>query len=185
MPVNLLAMEPVGADVKTGRIVPATANHCSGVADGVIPEEDEQPVVKNRSTDRAAILVVLGIVALRIVVRIVRLISIEPGAIQFEKRGAVKLICAVLRNDLDLCAAEPAQFGVIGIRDDLHFLDGVGIGRNDRGRAPGHAGDLHAVNRDAIGIVAAAVAEDLRLVLGHDTDPSLRPHCHHPGCQED
>ena len=91
MPRNLLAMEPVGArPSKAGRVIPATARRCSGVADGVVPEEEEHAVAQNRSADGPAILVVLGIVALRVVVRIVALIRVEAGAVQFEKRGAME-----------------------------------------------------------------------------------------------
>src|SRR5579859_3167540 len=79
----------------------------------------------------------------------------------------MKLVRAVLRDHLDLRAAESAEFGVIRVRNNLHFLDGVRIGRDNSGRTPRHAGSLHAINGDAIGVVPPTIGKDLWLVLGH------------------
>ena len=69
-------------------------------------------------------------------------IGIEARTIQLEQSRAMEIVGAILRDDLNLRAAEAAQFGVIGVRDDFDLFDRVRVRRDHGGRAPGHAGRL-------------------------------------------
>src|SRR3954471_4728222 len=136
------------------------------VADRVVAEEEEQPVTKDRSAYCSAELVEACIIALRIVVGLEALIRVQAGAVQLEKPGAMELIGAVLRDQLDLRAAEASTFCVVGICDNLHLFDGVGIRCDHRSRSPRHAGRLNSVYGDAVAVAAAAIPRDLRSVFG-------------------
>ncbi len=77
----------------------------------------------------------------------------------------MKLVGAVLRDHLNLRTAEPAHLRVIRIGDDLHFLNRVRVRRNNGCRAPRDARNRHTVQRDAICVVTASIARNLRAVL--------------------
>ena len=108
---NLLAMGPpeVACAVEGWGVIPAAARCGTGIANGVVPEEEENVVADYGPTDSAAELVELGVVALRVVVRIPALIGIEAGTVELEEPGAVVLVGAIFRDDLDLRAAETAE----------------------------------------------------------------------------
>src|SRR5580693_2087731 len=72
---------------------------------------------------------------------------------------------AILRDNLDLRSPIPAIFGVIVICEDLHFLNRVLVGRDNRGAAPGNAGDSHTIDRVVVVSVPRAIGDDLSLIL--------------------
>src|SRR5437016_3869838 len=71
----------------------------------------------------------------------------------------------VLRNYLDLCASVPSVFGVIVIRHNLYFLDGVFVRRDDGCSAPGNTCSSDTVNLVIIFAGSGAVGRDLAAIL--------------------
>ena len=84
---------------------------------------------------------------------------------RLEKQAAMVLVGSVLRDNLDLRTTVSSVFGVIVIRDDLDFLDGVLVRRDDGCSAPGDAGSSDAVNLVVIFAGPRAVCRDLAAVL--------------------
>src|SRR6266487_2027637 len=75
------------------------------------------------------------------------------------------LIRAVLRNDLYLRAAISAVFSVIVVGEDLDFLNGILIRRNDRASTPGDAGRTYAIDLVIVFALSRTICGNLAAVL--------------------
>jgi len=87
---------------------------------------------------------------------------------RFEEQAAVILVCSVLRDDLNLCSAEPSILRVVVVRDDFDFLDRILIRRDDR-RSPSDAVRCNTIDLIVVFAVPGAVCGDLAAVFNLET----------------
>ena len=83
----------------------------------------------------------------------------------------MKIVCAILSDNLDLCSAVAPIFSRIGAGSYLHFLDTF-LGWGDDGRpSPGLAIDTRAVKLNVVGRQALPVRGNLNLIFsGEDAN---------------
>src|SRR5580704_7332829 len=84
---------------------------------------------------------------------------------RLKEKTAVILVCAVLRDNLDLRPKITAVFGIVIVGNNFHFFDGVFIRSNNGGATPGHAGHAHAVDGVVVLTVARTARHNLPAVL--------------------
>ncbi len=75
------------------------------------------------------------------------------------------LVCSILGNHLYLRAGEAPARSVVSVGNDVHILNRVFTRRNDRGAAPHGAYRADPVHTDAVGLILATIAADLRRIL--------------------
>ena len=86
----------------------------------------------------------------------------------FEINAAVILVRAVLGNDLDLSATVASIFRIVVVREDLNFLNGVLVRRDDGSAAPSNTGGSHAVDLVIIFSCAGAAGSNLATVFNFE-----------------
>ncbi len=152
------------------RLIPA-ANGRAGriVIQPFVGEEGKEAVPQDGASSRAAPVVeAVGITHVAVVVAIVLCASIQAWAVRLEKKAAMILVRPVLRDDLDLCAAVASVFGVVVVRKDFDFLDGVFVRCDDGRPAPSDTGSSDAIDLVVVFAGASTVGGDLATVFNFE-----------------
>src|SRR5207249_6396687 len=91
--------------------------------------------------------------------------GVQTRTVHFEIPTAVILVGPVLRDNLNLRAAEASVFRVVVVCEDFDFLNGIFIRCDDGGAAPGDADGVDTVNRVIILAGSRAIGGDLPAVF--------------------
>ena len=133
-----------------GRTPPAV------LAQALVRREEEQPAADDGAAERVAELVLLEVWDRRLE----NVPGREGVVLEIVGRAPAKVVGAALGDHLDLRAAVAPVHRREVVRDDAHFLDRFGVGRQVRDAAARDAVRARVVDGEGVGFVALAAGVD-------------------------